>query len=128
MIHPARILIADDEAPMRELLASALRRCGYPDIAHASSGKQAHDMLAEPGARFDLVLLDLEMPGFSGIEVLSLCAGLHPHCMFVMVSGHSALANVMAALAAGAHGFVVKPYNMAKIEEMLANFTRRKKS
>jgi len=126
MSNPPRILIADDDAPMRELLASILREQGYRDLVHASNGKQAHTLLTAGGPPFDLVLLDLDMPEMSGQDVLSACRPLLPACMWVMVSGHSDLPNVLAAISAGAHGFIVKPYNMVKIHEMLDKFTSRR--
>ncbi len=128
MSTPPRILIADDDAPMRELLGSILRQRGYRDIVHATDGRQAHSLLLSAKVPFDLVLLDLDMPGMSGIEVLSTCRPLLPNCMWVMVSGHSALPNVMSAISAGAMGFIVKPYNMEKIFGMLDKFTSRSRS
>lgn len=126
MSAPARILIVDDDPPMRELLASILREAGYRDLVLARDGRQAHSLITGPGAPFDLVLLDLEMPGISGIDLLTQCKPLLPESMWVMVSGHSALPNVLASISAGAHGFIVKPYNSVKIFEMLEKFASRR--
>ena len=126
MSAPPRILIVDDDAPMRELLGSILRQEGYRDLVYAADGEHAQALISAPGAPFELVLLDLEMPGMSGLDVLNLCRPLLPNCMWVMVSGQSALSNVLSAISAGAHGFIVKPYNMVKIMEMLAKFNSRR--
>jgi len=126
MTPSPRILIADDDAPMRELLGSILRQEGYRDIAYASDGVQAFSMLSAANAAFELVLLDFEMPGLSGHEVLKKARTLLPDCMWVVVSAHSELPNVLSAISAGAHGFIVKPYNMMKIHEMLVKFDARK--
>ena len=125
MNAPPRIMIADDDEQMRELLVSILHQRGYRDIVHASSGTQAYALLADAKEPFDLALLDLEMPGMSGLEVLSACRALLPHCMWVIVSGHSGLPNVLSAISAGAHGFIVKPYSMVKVFDILDKFDNR---
>src|SRR6266567_6525791 len=67
--EPASLLIVDDEELNREGLGRRLRRDGYA-VALAKSGREAIEMLGE--RRFDLVLLDIMMPGMNGLEVLKL--------------------------------------------------------
>jgi len=117
------ILIADDEAEMRNLLASILRSCGYSNIEHAADGVQASVAL-ERAAAPRLAFLDIHMPGQSGIEVLVRAQVTTPACFCVMVSGKSAMENVLSALDKGARGFVVKPYNIKKITDVLDKFER----
>lgn len=116
------ILIADDEGEMRNLLALILKTCGYTNIEFASDGQKAIEMLGKP--QIGLAFLDINMPGFSGIEVMTQVKDIRPNCYCVMVSGHSALENVLAALNAGARAFIVKPYNQKKIGDILAKFER----
>lgn len=118
-------MIADDDAQMRELLVSILHQRGYRDIVQASNGRQAYALLVHAKEPFDLALLDLEMPGMNGLDVLSACRPLLPHCMWVIVSGHSALPNVLSAISAGAHGFIVKPYSMVKVFDILDKFDNK---
>ncbi|MES2262345.1 MAG: response regulator [Pseudomonadota bacterium] len=126
MNHPdiGDILIADDEAPMRTLLASVLQSHGYRRICFAADGQQAVDMLGRDDCRIDLAFIDLSMPGFGGLEVISLAKTLRPQCYCVVVSGNSELSNVMAAIQGGARGFIVKPYTVSKISDILNKFNR----
>jgi DNA-binding NtrC family response regulator len=118
-VSAARILVADDDPSARDLLTSILREAGFRDIVQASDGQRALALLREP-APFALAFLDIEMPGFSGIEVLTMGKEAQPRCRWVMVSANSAVENVLAGLSAGASGFVVKPYSMNKIFTVLA--------
>lgn len=114
-----RILVADDDPHARNLLVSILRAGGYRDIVHAADGQRALALLSEP-APFAAAFLDIDMPGLSGLEVLALSKPRQANCRWVLVSGNSAVENVLAGLRAGAGGFVVKPYSMNKIFDVLA--------
>jgi CheY-like chemotaxis protein len=114
-----RILVADDDPNARNLLVSILREAGYREIVHAADGQRALALLREP-APFALAFLDIDMPGYSGLEVLELARERQPDCRWIVVSANSALDNVLAGLRAGANGFVVKPYSMNKIFDVLA--------
>ena len=113
-----RILLADDDGITRDLLASMLRELGGAEIVPVPDGQRALEALRAPCA-FDLAFLDIDMPGLSGLEVLMLAKGSQPRCRWVIISAHSAVANVMASLDAGASGFVVKPFSANKIVDML---------
>lgn len=113
-----RILVADDDPNARNLLVSILRAAGHRDIVHASDGQRALALLRDP-APFAVAFLDIEMPGFSGLEVLELARSSQPECRWVVVTGNSAIENVLAGMRAGATGFVVKPYSMNKIFDVL---------
>ncbi|MBC7861198.1 MAG: response regulator [Burkholderiaceae bacterium] len=118
------ILIADDEAEMRNLLAAILRSRGYSNIEHAADGVQASMALERAAPAPRLAFLDINMPGRSGIEVLVRAQTSRPACFCVMVSGKSAMESVLSALGKGARGFVVKPYNIKKITDVLDKFER----
>jgi len=117
-----RILIADDDALMRGLLASILRQSGYQRIAQASDGSNALNLLRAPDSSFDLAFLDIAMPGLTGIQVMVDARALRPELFCVIVSAHSAMENVLAALNAGARGFVVKPFNTGKIMDIMKKY------
>jgi two-component system chemotaxis response regulator CheY len=112
-----RILVADDDPHARNLLISILREAGYRDIVAAADGQRALTLLGE--APFTVAFLDIDMPGYSGLEVLAMAKPAQPDCRWVVVSGNSAVENVLASLRAGAGGFVVKPYSMNKIFDVL---------
>ncbi len=119
------VLIADDEPVMRQLLTSILRTEGYVDVRQASDGQQALDVLTAPDCDIGIAFLDISMPAFSGLEVMSIARAALPDCFFVIVSAHSALDNVLAALSDGARGFVVKPYTGQKIHDIVQKFQNR---
>jgi chemotaxis protein CheX len=68
--QPMRILVADDSRVMRKLVRAALADLGPLDVVEVENGSRAREVLATPGNRFDLVLLDLHMPEVHGREVL----------------------------------------------------------
>ena len=119
-LNDATVLIADDEPLMRQLLASILRSMGYANLLHAADGPQAVAAINDDGVQ--IAFLDIDMPGFTGIEVLEIAKSTRPDCFFVVVSSHSGLDNVLAALNCGARGFIVKPYNAQKIHDVLLKF------
>jgi two-component system chemotaxis response regulator CheY len=119
-----QILIADDEVTTRNLLASILRDDGYRRIDQARDGSHALAMLGQANVRYDVAFLDIDMPGHTGLEVMRLAKPLQAGCRFVMISGHSAADNVVAALNGGAAGFIVKPYNARKIHDILSKLER----
>ena len=119
-LNDVTVLIADDEPLMRQLLASILRSMGYANIIHAADGPQAVAAINDDGIA--IAFLDIDMPGFTGLEVLEIAKSTRPDCFFVVVSSHSGLDNVLAALNSGARGFIVKPYNAQKIHDVLLKF------
>jgi two-component system chemotaxis response regulator CheY len=118
------ILIADDEAVMRQLIISILRAEGYTNFQQANDGQQALNLLSVPGCDIGIAFLDISMPAFTGLEVMSMTKALLPNCFFVIVSAHSALDNVLAALNDGARGFIVKPYTARKIHDIVTKFQK----
>jgi YesN/AraC family two-component response regulator len=119
-MNQVSVLIADDEPLMRQLLASILRSMGYANISQAADGPQALEAIKDDGIQ--IAFLDIDMPGFTGIEVMEIAKNTRPDCFFVIVSSHSGLDNVLAALNCGARGFIVKPYNAQKIHDVLLKF------
>lgn len=118
------VLIADDETNMRNLLAAVLKSCGYTNFIHAADGQQAMECLRTADKSLRLAFLDIDMPGFTGLEVLQLARETWPGCAYVIVTAHSAIDNVISAMNRGAAGFVVKPYTPQKIADVLAKFER----
>ncbi len=116
------VLIVDDDENARVFLRSFARSLGCEKIEVVHSGQEA--LKRAKTMKPDIVFLDIEMPGVSGLETLQQLlvenAGQH----VVMVSAHSSLNNVQGAIKSGAKGFVVKPYNALKIREALLNYLR----
>jgi len=113
---PARkqsVFIADDDADMRALLRLILRADGYDVIGEAGSGDRVLEACLQ--ARPQVLLLDINMPGLDGIEVLEKARAGLPRTRIIMISAGPTLDRVTDALRKGADGFIVKPFNAAKL-------------
>ncbi|OAI39233.1 hypothetical protein AYO40_01295 [Planctomycetaceae bacterium SCGC AG-212-D15] len=117
------ILVVDDSATMRELLAGHLRRAGY-QVTVVADGNAA--IAALDAGAFDLVLLDVEMPEMNGLEVLTLIRERHSiaELPVIMVTGRDQSGDTIAALQMGANDYVTKPPNLplvsARVQTHLA--------
>jgi two-component system KDP operon response regulator KdpE len=110
-VKTAKILIADDERQLRRVLKGALTRQGYI-IAEAGNGDAALESLRKE--RFELVLLDRNMPGMSGIEC---CRAIRAHSDMgiIMLTVRKAEEDRIEALDAGADDYVTKPFSMPEL-------------
>ena len=107
----SRILIVDDDRFVRELLKDML--AGHT-LAEASNGEEALERL--PAANPELVLLDLFMPKLSGLEALGKIREAAPSAKVVVISSLDAPAIVEQAKAAGASGFILKPFHPLEVQ------------
>ena len=109
-----RVLLVDDEEILRELGARILAMAGYA-VETAASGEEA--LLAVEGAYqdFDLIIMDLGMPGMGGLKALEAIMKLHPAAKVIIASGYSASGQVKAVLKSGAAGYVAKPFRSVDI-------------
>lgn len=113
----ARVLIVDDEREFAETLTERLRLRGY----EASAAFCAEEAVAAAGAAApDIVLLDLNLPGVRGVELLITLRQLLPHGEIILLSGHLDLAERIEGVRIDAFGLLLKPVEMpeliAKIE------------
>jgi DNA-binding NtrC family response regulator len=111
-----RALVVDDEEAMRKALARFLELRGF-EVEEATSGAEAL-ACAQPG-RFDLVVMDLWMPGMNGLETLGKFRAVDPWVPVIAVSGMGTEATIEACRAAGATGFLPKPFTAEDIEQMV---------
>jgi diguanylate cyclase (GGDEF)-like protein/PAS domain S-box-containing protein len=122
--RPASLLIVDDNEANRDALSRRLRQHGYT-TATAADGLEALTLL--PQSTFDLVLLDVEMPGLSGFDVLKELRGTHSRTKLpvIMVTARTAGEDVVEALKIGANDYLTKPVDfqvaLARIETHLAH-------
>ncbi len=100
------ILIIDDEATLRQTLARILQRAGY-EVTSAESGEQALELIA--GAVFDLVYMDLRMPGLPGIEALKHIHSRFPDLPVILFTAQPDLNSAVEALRLGATDYLLKP-------------------
>ena len=120
---PATILIVDDEELNRDGLARRLQRHDY-EVVVAKSGREAIELLG--GRRFDLVLLDIMMPGMNGLEVLKFLRRVDSliDLPIIMVTAKGESEDMVEALELGANDYVTKPLDfpvvLARIRTQLA--------
>lgn len=104
-----RILIVDDEPGIRQSLKGVFEDEGFATES-VSSGEECLKKIAE--AAFDLVLLDIWLPGIDGIETLRQVRELSPSTRVIMISGHATIATAVAATKLGAYDFIEKPFSL----------------
>ncbi len=114
------ILICDDDPTQRRLLQAVIEREGY-GVVHAEGGEQALQALADPNARVDVVLLDLVMPGMTGIETLKAMRERSLATPVVVLTAQGGIETVVEAMRAGACDFFVKPASPERILVSLRN-------
>jgi response regulator RpfG family c-di-GMP phosphodiesterase len=105
----ARLLIVDDELAHRKVLATMLEQCGVP-CKTASSAREALDLLQIAPA--DAVISDLNMPGISGMELLTQVRLRYPHIVFLMATGMEDVRLGVEAMRQGADDYLVKPLQL----------------
>jgi len=108
----ARILVVDDEIAIRESLDTLLKLEGYA-ARMAADGEEGLRILDQES--FDLVLLDLALPGQSGLELLPQIKELYPDVPIIMITAYGTVDNVIESIRAGAENFIQKPWDNEKL-------------
>jgi DNA-binding NtrC family response regulator len=113
-----KLLLVDDEERFRDTLAKRLKETGY-EVEGAGSGVEALELLAK--AKFDIVVMDIQMPGMSGIETLSEIRAKHIGVEVIMLTGHGDVSSAVEGMRLGAYDYLMKPYEyeylVVKIQE-----------
>jgi DNA-binding NtrC family response regulator len=107
-----RLLIIDDEPSIRESLETLLTLEGF-SVELAPDGAEGLEILSH--AEFDLLLLDLALPGESGIDLLPRITAMHPNLPVIMITAFGTVGNVVDAVRAGAENFIQKPWDNEKL-------------
>jgi len=107
-----RILVVEDEARIRNFLCRALANCGY-DVSSASDGSAALELLEREA--YDLVLLDLLLPGVDGFYVLRRLAEIRPSQEVLVLSALSDIESKVRCFELGAGDYVTKPFSFAEL-------------
>ncbi|MBW2671402.1 MAG: response regulator [Deltaproteobacteria bacterium] len=107
-LYPPKILVIDDEKVIREGCHEVLTQEGYEAIL-AENGELGLKMIEE--AHFDVILLDLMMPGLSGFDVLLNVKALHPDTSIIVITGYATIENSIEAMKNGAFDFIPKPFS-----------------
>jgi DNA-binding NtrC family response regulator len=122
---PSAILIVDDEKNIRRTVRLVLEGEGF-SVEEAASGEEALARLPDIGP--DIVLLDVQLPGMSGHEVIEALkrAGGENQPSVIMISGHGTLADAVRAVKAGAYDFLEKPLDRERLMVTLRNAIERR--
>ncbi|GGK17332.1 DNA-binding response regulator [Pilimelia terevasa] len=104
--RPVRVMVVDDHPMWREGVARDLAEAGFAVVAASGEGRQA--VRLAPAARPDVVVLDLQLPDVSGVEVIRGLAQAVPQARVLMLSASGEQQDVLDAVKAGATGYLVK--------------------
>src|SRR5574337_16216 len=119
-----RTLVVDDERPIRLLMEMELPRAGYV-VTCAGSGEEALEQLRT--REFDVILLDLKMPGIGGMEALRHIRDSGTSAEVVILTGHPDVDSAIQAMKLGAYDYLTKPFKLAELEEVLRRAAERKR-
>lgn len=122
-LQTGRILVVDDDRAVRHSLQINLRKAGW-DVAVATDGEQAiHALREEP---YDVVLTDVMMPNMTGMELLGRVRQRWPETRVVVMTGHGAVPDAVAALKSGADDYIIKPVSKDELLVILSKALREK--
>ena len=123
MTKKPRILVVDDEAAMRESLKDWLMEDGY-EVGLAAGGEEAIAIAQEKG--FEVVLLDLKMPGMDGLETLKRFKEIDLEADIIMMTAYATVDTAVQAMKEGAFDYLVKPFDPDEVEMQIKKIVAHK--
>ena len=122
---PTRVelLLVDDDDEFRETVASRFRTRGFP-VTEARSGEEALE--AARRREFDVAVVDVMMPGMSGVDVLKELKGGPADCEVIMLTGQGSIETAVEAMKAGAYDFLTKPFPLKDLESLVGRAYERR--
>lgn len=114
-----RFLIVDDSVTMRRIIANILLRLGYPEVLHASHGREALDRLA--AETVDVVITDWYMPEMNGLDFVKTMRNspATSHIPIVVVTANAASDDIQQALELGVNSYILKPFTVETMKEKI---------
>jgi DNA-binding NtrC family response regulator len=116
------VLFVDDEKALREIGKNILSSSGYK-VVTAENGEKALELFKKKQADFDMIILDVSMPGMGGDKCLKELVKLDPNVKVLIATGYALGKELSETLSAGAAGYIAKPFNMnnllRKVREVL---------
>jgi DNA-binding NtrC family response regulator len=110
---PPHLLIVDDDDLLREALVRRFQRQGMP-VTAAASGEEALARTAQ--GRWDVALLDLHLPGLSGIDLLAQLKEQQPDLEGILLTAHGSIETAIQAMKRGAYDYLTKPFHLPELE------------
>jgi DNA-binding NtrC family response regulator len=117
-----KILVVDDEAPLREILTKGLSQMGGYSVEEARNGFEAIEKIEKD--IFDLVLTDMKMPEMDGIELLKTIKGTRPEVIVIMMTAYGSIETAVEAMKLGADDYITKPIDF---NELLIHISKAQK-
>jgi DNA-binding response OmpR family regulator len=117
----ARVLIVDDEAPIRLTLEAILRRTGY-SVTTAANGEEATDWLMQ--SSFDLLLIDLKLPGMDGLTFARTAQQSQPSAAILFITGSSDFKGVTVEEQVGHFDYILKTASPQEVMDRVASILR----
>ncbi|MEW6368076.1 MAG: response regulator [Acidobacteriota bacterium] len=115
-MSPIKVLLVDDERPFTDTLSKVLRRRGY-EVDVAIDGESA--LRAVRARKFDVVVLDVKMPGKDGIQVLGEIKEHDTSVEVILLTGHVSLSEEALGLKTGAFAYLLKPHPVPDLVERI---------
>lgn len=120
---PARLIIVDDDHDVRDSVGQALREEGYI-VELAASGFEALEMLEQTS--FNLMLLDMRMPGLDGMAVAQRAQDVQPGLAIIILTAHATVESAIAAVKSElVVDYLIKPASLQELQEAIANALRK---
>src|SRR5512147_2056679 len=116
-----RILVADDEESMRWVLSKALKKKGF-SVDLAGDGDEAFRLIRTNA--YDLAILDIKMPGLSGLELLERVRELESDLLVVIMTAEASMKNAVEAMKRGAYDYITKPFDLDVIDAIVEKVNR----
>ncbi len=119
-----KVLIAEDESAIREIIAITLKRAGY-DVTEACDGQQAIDIYNAKDGMFDVVLLDIMMPNVDGLEVCKTLRNQSSTVGIIMLTAKTQEMDKVSGLLMGADDYITKPFSPSELMARVDSVYRR---
>ncbi len=119
-----KVLIAEDESSIREIIAITLKRAGY-EVTEACDGQQAIDIYNQKNGEFDVVLLDIMMPNVDGLEVCKTLRNQSSTVGIIMLTAKTQEMDKVSGLLMGADDYITKPFSPSELMARVDSVYRR---
>ncbi len=120
----ARILVVDDDPLIRNMLSEILSPKGYQIDLSEGSGDALEKLI---DFKYQLLLLDANLPGISGFELLKYCKKHHPNMEIIMITGNPELDDAISTVKDGAFDYIAKPFSIEKLSSRVAEALKSQK-
>lgn len=124
MESKVKLLVVDDELPVCRSISSVLKPEGYA-VDVALSGEEA--LRKEEENRYDVMLVDLMMPGMSGMELIRVVKGKRPDIVMIMITGYPTMKTAVESVKLGAFDYIPKPFTPDELRSLVSRALERRR-